>query len=61
MKPPLADYLRVDVDDSVDVKKQGACGGIVKDTLGSWVCSFTRKVRSCSSFIEVELHAVKSG
>ncbi|KAF7814111.1 putative ribonuclease H protein At1g65750 family [Senna tora] len=61
-KPPPEEWVKINVDGSVDPSSFGssACGGVLRDRDGNFLCGFIRNVGSCS-IILADLWGILSG
>ena len=60
MDSPPVDAIRIDVDGSVRHHFQAACGGVIRNSEGSWLIGFCKSL-GLHSVIEAELYAILLG
>ncbi|XP_061367963.1 uncharacterized protein LOC133310979 [Gastrolobium bilobum] len=56
---PSQAFLKLNVDGAVSFEK-AACGGLLRDWKGNWICGFTAFIGNCSS-LQAELWAIFHG
>ncbi|XP_028758316.1 uncharacterized protein LOC114717361 [Neltuma alba] len=57
---PKEGYVRVDVDGSVDSRRNAACDGVIRDDQGKWLCGFQQNLGFIPS-TTTELQAICIG
>ncbi|XP_054778428.1 uncharacterized protein LOC129286497 [Prosopis cineraria] len=58
--PPPTDFVRVDVDASVQQNQYATCGGVIQNSQGEWIKGFHKELGHMSA-VTAGIHAIRLG